>query len=209
MREVILFKYRILIGLDEVQDTVSEEDIAEAQKELLEAKATYQVRQSVVETVMITNPVIKAVHSGSKASQSEQSVNSHRYVADLTRTRDLLPLIQQRDELSITLTRASKDVLMARNELQQVESQNMILARENAEMAERMLALAAEANTQKTEDIADPAVREKLQELEMDMKSSRQKWRIIKGTTSATIVGSGVDWARDPALVNIVLDSEE
>lgn len=120
-----------------------------------------------------------------------------------------MPLIQQRDELSVILTRASKDVLNARNELEQVESQNMTLARENTEMAEQMLVLAAETNTQKKDDIADPLVREELEELELDMKSSRQKWRIIKGTASATIVGSGVDWARDPGLVNIVLDSEE
>lgn len=71
-----------------------------------------------------------------------------------------------------------------------------------------MIALAEEANTQRKEDITDPAIREKLDDLELDMKSSRQKWRIIKGTASATIAGSGIDWARDPTLVDIVLDSE-
>jgi hypothetical protein len=51
---------------------VSEEVIAVAQKELLEAKATYQVQKSVVESVLITNPVLKAVHAGSNASVIEQ-----------------------------------------------------------------------------------------------------------------------------------------
>jgi hypothetical protein len=125
------------------------------------------------------------------------------------RNRDLLPLIKQRDALSITLTQVSKELLEARKELEQIESENIIAARQNADLAEKMCTLAEEANTQKKENITDPVMREKLEDLEMDMKSRRQKWRIIKGTASATIVGSGIDWARDPALVDIVLENEE
>jgi len=72
-----------------------------------------------------------------------------------------------------------------------------------------MLALAKEADTQRKEDIDDPKARQQLDGLEVAMKSSRQKWRIMKETTSATIAGSGVDWARDPALLEIVLGDNE
>jgi hypothetical protein len=119
-----------------------------------------------------------------------------------------LPLLRQRDALSITLAQVSNEVLTARAELRQVEHENIVMARENAELAKAMLALADEVNTQKKENITDPALRERLSDLEMDMKDSRRKWRIIKGTASAVITGSGVDWARDPVLVDIVLDNE-
>lgn len=100
-------------------------------------------------------------------------------------------------------------MLAARNELINVGSQNRVIARENAELATKMLALAEEANTQSKESISDPKFRRQLEDLEAEMKISRQRWRIMKGTASATIAGSGVDWARDPTLLDIVLDKEE
>jgi hypothetical protein len=71
-----------------------------------------------------------------------------------------------------------------------------------------MLALADEANTQRKEDIDDPRARQQLDELETEMRISRQRFRIMKGTASAAIVGSGIDWARDPKLLEIVLDED-
>lgn len=84
----------------------------------------------------------------------------------------------------------------------------MATARKNAELATTMLALAEEADTQRKEDINDPKARQQLDELEVSMKTSRQRWRIMKGTASATIAGSGLDWARDPKLLEIVLDDD-
>jgi len=88
-----------------------------------------------------------------------------------------------------------------------VESEHATKTRENAEWSSRMLAL-AEANTQKKENVTDSKLRLQLDELERDVKTSRQRWRIMKGTASGTIVGSGVDWARDPKLLEIVLDDD-
>jgi hypothetical protein len=123
--------------------------------------------------------------------------------------RDLLPLIQQRDSLSVTLANLSSKVLSAQNELTRVESEHIITAQKNVELATQMLALADEARTQKKQDIENPRVRAKLDELEAAMRVSRQRWRILKGTASATIAGSGIDWARDPKLLEIVMDDED
>jgi len=84
----------------------------------------------------------------------------------------------------------------------------MVVARQNVELAAEMLALAAQAKEQNKVDIEDPGARQQLEELEAAMKLSRQRWRIMKGTASATIVGSGIDWARDPKLLEIVLDDD-
>jgi len=88
------------------------------------------------------------------------------------------------------------------------ESEHIVVARKNAELATKMLALAEEENTQNKENIKDPELRQQLDELESAMKDSRQRWRIMKGTSSATVAGSGVDWARDPNLLEIVLNDE-
>jgi hypothetical protein len=56
---------------DEPMD-VSEEDLTTARQELLKAKATYQVRSNVIESVLIANPILKAVHGGKNATIAEQ-----------------------------------------------------------------------------------------------------------------------------------------
>ncbi|CZR62042.1 uncharacterized protein PAC_11939 [Phialocephala subalpina] len=190
--EVALLKARGVLSQEESRE-VSEEQITAAQQELLEAKAGYQLRNSIIESVLIANPVIKAVHAGSNASIVEQ---------------DLLPFIEQRDDLSITLTQSSKKVSLARDELIQVQTEHIATSRQNAELATTMIALAEEASTQRKEDISDPKARQQLDKLEESLKISKRRWRIMKGTASATIVGSGVDWARDPRLLEIVLDDE-
>ena len=93
-------------------------------------------------------------------------------------------------------------------DLQKVELENIAMTRKNVELSAKMLALAEEAKTQRKEDIHNPEARQQLDELEAELKISRQRFRIMKGTASATIAGSGVDWARDPQLLEIVLDED-
>lgn len=87
------------------------------------------------------------------------------------------------------------------------EAEHINTARQNVELTGKMAALAGDANTQKRDDIP-PKAQAQLSELDAEVKASRQKWRIMKGTASGTIVGSGIDWARDPGLLEIVLDDD-
>lgn len=89
-----------------------------------------------------------------------------------------------------------------------MESEHVKVARQNVELAATMFRLADEVNTHKVADIQDAKVREQLDELNASLKVSRQRWRIMKGTISATIAGSGVDWARNPKLLELVLDDD-
>jgi len=62
---------RVLTRLGEPAE-VSESDIKDAQQDLLKARAAYQVRSNIIESVLVANPIIKAVHAGTKASIVEQ-----------------------------------------------------------------------------------------------------------------------------------------
>jgi hypothetical protein len=62
---------RVLTRLDEPAE-VSEDDIKDAQQDLLKARAAYQVRSNIIESVLVANPIVKAVHAGTKASMVEQ-----------------------------------------------------------------------------------------------------------------------------------------
>jgi cell division septum initiation protein DivIVA len=106
------------------------------------------------------------------------------------------------------LSELSSKIQSAQKDLERAEHENAVIAQKNVELSTRMLALAQEANTQRKEDIDDPKARQQLDELEAEMRISRQRFRIMKGTASATIAGSGIDWARDPKLLEIVLDED-
>lgn len=51
-----------------------QDDIANAEKALLVSKATYQVRNNVIEQTLIANPIVKAVHGSTNATVAEQYV---------------------------------------------------------------------------------------------------------------------------------------
>jgi hypothetical protein len=48
-----------------------------------------------------------------------------------------------------------------------------------------------------------------LESLEAKSRAERQKWEMVKSVVSATIVASGVDWARDDDLRRLVMDEME
>lgn len=175
-------------------------DIAAKQRQLLEARASYVLRNEVVDSVLTVNPVLKAVHGATQASPIE---------------RDLLPAIKQRDAISMAVAQDSTARRDARDESATVAAELRRLEKQNAQLAAqaRKLATAVSATDQTGPGTAgsdagvDEVALEKKQ-LETDVKTSRQRWKLIKGTASAIVVGSGVDWARETALCDIVLDPE-
>ncbi|KAI0388140.1 centromere protein H (CENP-H)-domain-containing protein [Hypomontagnella monticulosa] len=168
--------------------------IEAAQKALLDSRSKYVLRNQVVESVVATNPILQAVHNGTKASPIE---------------RDLLPVLEQRDESSSTLAHQSIELRAALNEITEIESQSLRIGRENVDLASELLDLAEQTNRTKTDAInADSEQAAEISRLETEVKLSRQRWRVLKGTASAVVAGSGVDWSRDAQLRDIVLDPE-
>ncbi|KAI1460432.1 centromere protein H (CENP-H)-domain-containing protein [Annulohypoxylon moriforme] len=168
--------------------------IEAAQKALLDSRSKYVLRNQVVESVVAANPILQAVHNGTKASPIE---------------RDLLPVLEQRDQSSSTLAQQSTELRGLLDEITEVESQSLRLGRENVDLAAKLLDLAEQTDRSKTEAInMDPERAAEISRLEDQVKLSRQRWRVLKGTASAVVAGSGVDWSRDAELRDIVLDPE-
>lgn len=164
----------------------------------MEARASYVLRNEVVDSVLTVNPVLKAVHGATQASPIE---------------RDLLPAIKQRDSASKAVAQESTARRDARDEsatvsaeLRQMEKQNAALAAQVRELAAAVSATDNDKTADSSENIDDAAQEKK--QLEADVKASRQRWKLIKGAASAIVVGSGVDWTREAALCDIVLDPE-
>ena len=81
------------------------------------------------------------------------------------------------------------------------------MGKTNQEKATKMMRLAEEAGCDKKE-VVEGKARERIEEMEQEVKGSRQRWRVMKGTASAVVAGSGVDWASDERLRGLVLEVE-
>ncbi|KAH8180104.1 centromere protein H (CENP-H) domain-containing protein [Sarocladium implicatum] len=172
----------------------SPDELEQAQAEMLEARAKYMLRNQVVEEVLMANPILKAVHSGRDATAVES---------------DLLPHIEQRDNVSISIAKQSADMANIKSDMTNTQIEAIRATRENVALASQVFDLADQVKRKKGSRPNDPKILREIEKLEQDVKTSGQRWRVIKGVASGVVVGSGVDWARDDALCDIVLDPED
>uniref|UniRef100_A0A8H7N9R4 Centromere protein H C-terminal domain-containing protein n=1 Tax=Bionectria ochroleuca TaxID=29856 RepID=A0A8H7N9R4_BIOOC len=143
--------------------TVEEAD--EARNQLLDTRARYMLRNSVVEAVLSANPILKAVHNGTDASPVE---------------RDLLSYVEKRDEASIAVAKFASERGELRDKATKAQSKLLARAGHNAELASRLLELVARIDEKKGQQ-DDSAAQEALREFEGALAASRRRWRVIKG----------------------------
>ncbi|KAK5990522.1 hypothetical protein PT974_08791 [Cladobotryum mycophilum] len=182
-----------IINAQSKQNAASDEETLAAQNALLEARAKYRLRNDAVEAVMMANPILKAVHNGTQASPVE---------------RDLLPYVQQRDETTISVAKHAADVGKLRTDMSKVQVETIRVCRENVALTAQLFELTEQARQKTAGHVDDPEARDDLERLEREVKSSRQRWRVMKGVASGIIAGSGIDWVRNDDLRDIVLDPE-
>ena len=65
---------RLICGIVALDRQVSEEEIEAAERELLDAKASYSLRNNIIESILVADPVLKAVHAGVNAAPVERYV---------------------------------------------------------------------------------------------------------------------------------------
>ncbi|KAK4224591.1 centromere protein H (CENP-H)-domain-containing protein [Podospora fimiseda] len=176
------------------QHTRDEATPVESQKHLLDAKVTLSMRNNVVEGVLTATPTLKAVHHATHASPVE---------------RDLLPYIEQRDKISNSIARMNSDLQGTRESLASVEIERLRASMQNVDLASETLRLANATRGSNPTDVGDEQLKRNLDSLENQVKTSRQRWRVMKGTASAIVAGSGIDWIRDERLRALVLDTTD
>ena len=89
------------------------------------------------------------------------------------------------------------------------EQNNIVANQKNRELAQTMLALAEEMKAQSVQDIEDPQLRQRVDAVDKELKDSRRRVRTLKGILSAMIVGSGINWAADEGLTELVMEDED
>ena len=88
-------------------------------------------------------------------------------------------------------------------------AENIRAMEKNRALTTTLLALTKKVQAQRDEAAKDPSFGAQLDGLRNEAATARQRWRIMKSVVAAIIAGSGVDWARDDTLRDLVLDEED
>ncbi|KND95281.1 hypothetical protein TOPH_00235 [Tolypocladium ophioglossoides CBS 100239] len=166
----------------------SDEVTEKTQKDLLDARARFRLRHDAVEAVMMANPILKAVHNGTDASPVER----HAMI--------LKP--------PVSVAKQASGMGTLRSDLTEVQAETTRVSRNNVELTAVLFDLAEKVKQKKAGRLDSPRTQNEVARLEGEVKASRQRWRVMKGVASGVVSGSGVDWARDDELRDIVLDPE-
>ncbi|KAF7443955.1 CENP-H domain containing protein [Pyrenophora tritici-repentis] len=160
----------------------------------MEAKAEYDIRNKITDNVLVMDPVLKAVHGGEQTPFGEKRI---------------LPLIAENDTVSMVHGLETSKLAAVTRTLSVAEQGNIAAKQKNRELAQTMLALAEEMKKQSAQDIQDAQLRQRVDAVEKEVKESRRRVSTLKGILSAMVVGSGINWAADEALTELVMDDEE
>lgn len=117
--------------------------------------------------------------------------------------------MQKRDEAAISVAKLASSSGELREQATRAQSEAHRASRRNVELASEIFSLVDRVEEKKSGYLRDERTQQGLQDLEEELKRSRQRWRVIKSITSGVVAGSGVDWARDDTLRDLVLDPEE
>jgi hypothetical protein len=124
-------------------------------------------------------------------------------------SRRILPLITENDIVSMIHGSQTSKLASTTRALSTAEQGNIVANQKNRELAQTMLALAEDMKSQSVQDIEDPQLRHQVDTVDKELKDSRRRVKTLKGILSAMIVGSGIDWAADESLTELVMDDEE
>lgn len=92
--------------------------------------------------------------------------------------------------------------------LSDAEVENIELIAKNRELVQSVLELVHDEKPWR-EEITDEKSRSQIEKLESEKETTKARYVTMKRIISAIIVASGVDWAADERLTELVLDDEE
>lgn len=118
----------------------------------------------------------------------------------------MLPIINQRDAAAIRTAAVCSELQAARSRLADVEIEGLRVSHQNIKLASETLQLAGKTLDREPKSAEGGRFAREMATLEGQVKSSHQRWKIMKGAASAIVAGSGIEWARDERLRDLVLD---
>jgi hypothetical protein len=118
-------------------------------------------------------------------------------------------MIHERDVITMVHNNLAKKLHNTNSKLAILERENAAANVRNKDLAQEVLALANDLKAEKVEEVQDARIRAQLQKLDEELRKTGREWRVVKSLAASVVAGSGVDWAKDPKLLVLVMDDED
>ncbi|KAK6348397.1 hypothetical protein TWF718_006193 [Orbilia javanica] len=165
------------------------ENIETIKKNARETQGKIIVKDLVVTQMASTRPIVRSIHSGPNRTKLET---------------DLLPILTNRDLLSTTLIHLSSQLSALQESHKNASIKLLSLTKSNESLAEQLKQLSIENEVSENNTTNERLIAAKGEA----MKAQRQ-CRTLKGVLQGIIAGSGINWAEDDALRELVLECGE
>ncbi|KAK8199804.1 uncharacterized protein BKA78DRAFT_13148 [Phyllosticta capitalensis] len=219
----------------DAEKRASQDALLAAQRDALDSRATYLLRNRITDQVITTDPIIKAVHT-----TNTSPTTSPNPLAPLNAR--LLPLIHTRDVLSLSHAQLTTALGATATELANASAAVTAANSRNRALAATLLELTAQKSKKgrgagsvreyldgleqhpktggegddddamqgiETAHAIPDALKKELEAAEREMRDARRRWRVMKGVAAGVVVGSGVDWAEDEGLRGLVMGADD
>ncbi|MCJ1417291.1 hypothetical protein MMC32_003633 [Xylographa parallela] len=197
----------------EVPNEPAKSQLKAVERNCLEARSAYLLKNSAIEDVLLVAPLLRAIHNNADTNSTDRLRTTTWLAiagAHANRSNRLLhSLIADRDIASIAHTNLSTMYQSTMDTLTLTETENIVTLRMNQELTTDLLGLTDQLKAQVVDKIDDPELRHTLEELQDSTKEAKRRWRIMKSLVSAVIAGSGINWAHNESLRDLVLDDED
>ncbi|RPA85363.1 hypothetical protein BJ508DRAFT_412145 [Ascobolus immersus RN42] len=163
-------------------DELAIDELERLQHQLSEARLKNQIKTRAVESILSTQPILDVSFPSATLSDPFGALSSRT--------------LQYRDDLISAHGKLAEAINQLKEREVELQIERTGVEEENRRMAERIRKLAKKVQGVEVEE--DPEVRE---------ARRREEWRlrVLRGVLGGLVVGSGVDWARDDELAEIVL----
>ena len=118
-------------------------------------------------------------------------------------------MIARRDVLALASANLSSELLEIKSSTTAIEAADLKAGDHNRFLSASISALSSEIEQWKQEVRGTERFKPRLIEVNEEAQTARERHRIMKNTVSAVVAASGVDWARDPELLNLVMDDDD
>ncbi|KAK6517836.1 hypothetical protein TWF506_005012 [Arthrobotrys conoides] len=171
---------------NDAMDLDDPEHIESIKKDTREIQGKVIVKDLIVTQLASTRPIVRSIHSGPNRTNMET---------------DLLPLLTNRDLLATTLIHLTSQLSTLQESHNRSSTKLISLTKSNKSLAEQLKQLSIEHEI--SENITK---NEKLIAAKEEMLKAQRQCRTLKGVLQGIIAGSGINWAEDDVLRELVLE---
>ncbi|KAF8420588.1 centromere protein H (CENP-H)-domain-containing protein [Tirmania nivea] len=184
-------------------DGMLDERIQNLEQEVASLQAEQGVKEEIALGVITGREVLNTIYGMRRDGAQASSV---------AKTCALRSLTDIHTTHLSTITNLYNTLSTLHNHLSALSTQRLTQVHTNQLLTTRLLSLTSQMTPKiRTDNILDEDLRQKVEEMELQVKGAKMRWEVARNVFQGAVAGSGVDWVRaeDGRLRTLMLEAGE